>query len=180
MWWLAMAMGGVLLWMNAKVWRAERRAAVLRAEKATLTACLTAAQQQLDELAEYEAILDAETYVAEFLTAAAKKAEASQIAAQDTLADAREQAAAILHAAHLRAQTIAAEAHAASEMAREFEQTARAMKNVIDRFDDKYFAPVTGVHERLGGQTVSLDGASVEPLDHHASSMQSSRYTVGE
>ena len=114
---------------------------------------------RLAALAKYQGILDAETKAQDILAEAndtltqAKLAadherkDANQAArakieqADDKLRVAGEEANRIIASAKQRAEEIAGEAYMAMNRAKEFTDTAQAMKNIIEGYDDAYIVP---------------------------------------
>ncbi|WP_437613778.1 DUF4041 domain-containing protein [Sorangium sp. So ce834] len=152
---------------RASVVDAEAAAAGIRAQTETWAAQLRAhAQAAATEVAagarrEADRLLaDARATHAQAHTAAdalkaqvSAEAQAAQAAArasvQATLAQASADAARIVDSANRRAEEIAGAALTAQREAKRLEQTAQAMKNVIEGYGDRYVMPTAGLLDEL-------------------------------
>jgi hypothetical protein len=94
----------------------------LQEERAALRASLHEAMEHVTRLTKQDGSADAEAYIARVLMAGRAAAEAMKLSAEATLDEAREQAEAILDAAHLKSQSLAAQAYAARELAEQFQR----------------------------------------------------------
>jgi hypothetical protein len=97
-----------------------------------------------------DAILSNASREAEAVRArAAAEATQERQRADATLADATVEAGRIIEAASKRAQEVAGEAFAAMQNAKQLEQTAAAMRNIIEGYGDRYVVPTQGVLDEL-------------------------------
>ncbi len=127
-------------------------------------------QRKIDALAKYRVIVDAEAKAQEILSeanealnqaktqAATEKQEASQ-AAKDAIARAEQRLVAagveatnIIAAAQKRAEEIAGDAYTAMNRAKEFQDTAAAIKNIIEGYGDKYIVPTYSLLDDLADE----------------------------
>jgi hypothetical protein len=124
-------------------------------------------QKQVDALAKYQGILDAEAKAKDILgeandtlsqakvAADAERRDANQTArARIEQADARLSAAGaeaekIITNAKQRAEEIAGDAYAAMNRAKEFADTAKAMQNIIEGYGDAYIVPTYSLLDDL-------------------------------
>lgn len=146
----------------AKVAAAERDR-ILRQHSAQIATL----EKRIGELARYEGILDADAKAKDILGEAndtlaqakqdadRERKEANQAArAKLEQSEARLQAAAveaarIIEAAKRRAEEIAGEAYGAMNRAKEFADTAQAMKNIIEGYGDAYIVPTYNLLDDL-------------------------------
>lgn len=125
---------------------------------------------RIDALAKYQGILDADAHAKDILGEAADtlarakldaakerqdanqavKAKAEQ--AERQLASAAAEAQAIIAKAKQRAEEIAGEAYAAMNRAKEFADTAQAMKNIIEGYGDAYIVPTYSLLDDLADE----------------------------
>jgi hypothetical protein len=145
---------------------AEATAAGIRAQAdASAAQALDAARRQAEQLtgearAAHASALDAARRQAEQITGEARAAQAraeaaaaqAQASAQGTLAQAATDAARIVEDANRRARDIAGEALDAVREAKRLEQTAQAMKNVIEGYGDRYLMPTAGLLDELADE----------------------------
>ena len=114
---------------------------------------------RLAALAKYQGILDAETKAQDILAEANDTLTQAKVAADHERKDANQAARAkieqaddklrvageevnrIIASAKQRAEEIAGEAYMAMNRAKEFTETAQAMKNIIEGYDDAYIVP---------------------------------------
>lgn len=132
---------------------ANSRNAALGGQLATL-------QQELARLRPYQAILDAQAEAARIAAAArmeadrlvaeaqAKRSEA-QAAAEVTKSRASAEATRVVEEATRKAEETAGAALTAVRDAKRLEQTAQAMKNVIEGYGDRYVMPTIGLLDEL-------------------------------
>ncbi|MBI2391027.1 MAG: DUF4041 domain-containing protein [Deltaproteobacteria bacterium] len=115
------------------------------------------------ELARYQTIVDAGAEAARVRAHAQSecqrlRAEAEAIrdharsTTEATIAHAHSEAAAIVAKAHQEAQAIAGEAYAAMQDAKRLEQTAQAMRNIIEGYGDRYVVPTVGLLDELADE----------------------------
>lgn len=131
---------------------------------------LTELLRKNDALAKYQVIIDAEVRAQEILSEAndalnqakvkiaTEKQEASQ-AAKDAIAKAEQrlvaagaEAASIIATAQKRAEEIAGDAYSAMNRAKEFQDTATAIKNIIDGYGDRYIVPTYSLFDDLADE----------------------------
>ncbi|MCP3058849.1 DUF4041 domain-containing protein [Myxococcus sp. K38C18041901] len=149
--------------------------------EATLRSVKDESERQLSTLRErnrvlekYQGIIDVEAHVVTIRAEAQKKADAVLASASEdsvsllsradadaaairkradaVLADASGEASRLIESASKRAQEIAGEAFTAIQKAKQLEQTATAMRNVIEGYGDRYLVPSYGVLDELGEQ----------------------------
>jgi len=119
------------------------------------------------KLEQYRIIVDAEQKANEILESATRELEAARQAATDThndalqkarnhieqaeikLAEAEKEADRIVAVAAKRAEEIAGDAYKALQNATNYENTAKAMKNVIDGYGDQYIIPTYSLLDDL-------------------------------
>jgi len=146
-------------------------------------------KKQIDALSRWKTILDAEAKAAEIIADAETKAaamtaeatskytseiqnidsqkslamqesEAMKVKANNTLFIATKEADRIIRNAEDEAKKIAGDAYTAMNKAAEFEQTAKAMKNIIEGYGNQYLKPVYSLLDDL-----AEDYAHTEPGD---------------
>ncbi|WP_367616423.1 DUF4041 domain-containing protein [Corallococcus exercitus] len=101
-------------------------------------------------LAEAEAIRNNAAAAAEGVRSdAATEASELRKRGEATVAGATVEAGRIIEAANKRAQDVAGEALAAVRNARQLEQTATAMRNIIEGYGDRYVIPTQGLLDEL-------------------------------
>ncbi|MDI2594888.1 DUF4041 domain-containing protein [Pseudomonas sp. 681] len=123
--------------------------------------------KRITALAKYQSIIDAEGWAKKLIEeaeaellgakqdAARERQDASQAAkarieqSERNLEEARANADKIILQANKRAEEIAGEAYAAMSRAKEFADTARAMKNIIDGYGDAYIVPTYNLLDDL-------------------------------
>ncbi len=174
----ALAAFGFALFKWRESGAAQRRAAE---EKAQLDSALAALHEQVRALAKYQAIIDAEATAAqvrgqgqrdaaETVTRARREAEglladakavhakteaartAAEAASRVTLTQASGEATKIVEAAKAHAERIAGDALAAVRDVKRLEKTAKAMKNVIEGYGDRYVVPTFGLLDDLAAE----------------------------
>lgn len=124
-------------------------------------------QARIDSLAKFQGILDAEAKAAELIAEATEqlnqakdqirreKSEVNQAGketlakAEQRLADAHAAASQIIDGAKARAEEIAGDAYAAMNRAKEFQDTANALKNIIEGYGDRYIIPTYSLLDNL-------------------------------
>ena len=150
------------------LWLRERKTAKISAELASsLSVSLYAANQRLNELEKYQAIVDVEQEcknlkdladidVASIKAAAqADKAAASKArsdaesAAARIVSHAKDEAAQIVSKANEEAHKIAGDAYEAKQKAAEYEATVVALKNVISGYGDQWMKPTYSLLDEL-------------------------------
>ena len=127
----------------------------------------TALQNRVDALSKYQTIIDAEAHARELNTqaesvfaqskiaAVVKLHEAKRMAKEELItsemeiASARATASRIVEAANKRAEEIAGDAYSAMNRAKEFADTAKAMKNIIEGYGDAYIVPTYNLLDDL-------------------------------
>ena len=127
----------------------------------------TALQNRVDALSKYQTIIDAEAHARELNTqaesvfaqskiaAAVKLHEAKRMAKEELITSememvsARATASRIVEAANKRAEEIAGDAYSAMNRAKEFADTAKAMKNIIEGYGDAYIVPTYNLLDDL-------------------------------
>lgn len=127
----------------------------------------TALQNRVDALSKYQTIIDAEAYARELnaqaesvfaqskIAAAVELHEAKRMAKEELItsememASARAAASRIVEAANKRAEEIAGDAYSAMNRAKEFSDTAKAMKNIIEGYGDAYIVPTYNLLDDL-------------------------------
>ncbi|MDY7569431.1 DUF4041 domain-containing protein [Pseudomonas bubulae] len=127
----------------------------------------TALQNRVDALSKYQTIIDAEAHARELNTqaesvfaqskiaAAVELHEAKRMAKEELItsemeiASARATASRIVEAANKRAEEIAGDAYSAMNRAKEFADTAKAMKNIIEGYGDAYIVPTYNLLDDL-------------------------------
>ena len=127
----------------------------------------TALQNRVDALSKYQTIIDAEAHARELNAQAESVFAQSKIAAEVELheakrmakeklitsememASARATASRIVEAANKRAEEIAGDAYSAMNRAKEFADTAKAMKNIIEGYGDAYIVPTYNLLDDL-------------------------------
>ena len=127
----------------------------------------TALQNRVDALSKYQTIIDAETHARELnaqaesvfaqskIAAAVELHEAKRIAKEELITSEMEMASAhatanrIVEAANKRAEEIAGDAYSAMSRAKEFADTAKAMKNIIEGYGDAYIVPTYNLLDDL-------------------------------
>jgi hypothetical protein len=166
--------------------RAEKRVLELDGELAEKTRRFDAAAAEADVLRKYQGIADAELaartvaesarneadrvlaeahdareaaeqLVREAKTQAAREAKDIRTGAEAGATIAAIEAKRIIEEAKQRAETIAGDAIRAMENARELEQTARAMKNVIEGYGNQYILPTAGLLDELADELAFAD-----------------------
>jgi hypothetical protein len=125
---------------QADAWASQTRAQA-EASAARLTA---EARQEADRL-----LVDAQATAAQTLSSAQASAAKSLASAQATAVQAQVDAARIMADANRRAEEIAGSALEAQRDAKRLEQTAQAMKNVIEGYGDRYVMPTAGLLDEL-------------------------------
>lgn len=116
--------------------------------------------EQYQLLSKYRTVVDAEARAAEIIAEAEQTASEHQAKAESEanslrqkantlLADATQESQRIVDNATRRAEEIAGEAFAAMQNAKQLEQTAKAMKNVINGYGDQYLIPTFGLLDDL-------------------------------
>ncbi|OZY62478.1 DUF4041 domain-containing protein [Pseudomonas fragi] len=127
----------------------------------------TALQNRVDALSKYQTIIDAEAHARELnaqaesvfaqskIAAAVELHEAKRIVKEELItsememASARASASRIVEAANKRAEEIAGDAYSAMNRAKEFADTAKAMKNIIEGYGDAYIVPTYNLLDDL-------------------------------
>lgn len=127
-------------------------------------------QRRIEALAKYQVVVDAEAKAQEILSeanealslaktqAATEKHEANQTAkdaiarAEQRLASAGIEATNIIAAAKKRAEEIAGDAYSAMNRAKEFQDTATAIKNIIEGYGDRYIVPTYSLLDDLADE----------------------------
>ena len=127
----------------------------------------TALQNRVDALSKYQTIIDAEAHAKELnaqaesvfaqskIAAAVELHEAKRVAKEELItsememASARATASKIVEAANKRAEEIAGEAYSAMNRAKEFADTVKAMKNIIEGYGDAYIVPTYNLLDDL-------------------------------
>ena len=127
----------------------------------------TALQNRVDALSKYQTIIDAEAHAKELnaqaesvfahskIAAEVELHEAKRIAKEELItsememASARATASRIVEAANKRAEEIAGDAYSAMNRAKEFADTAKAMKNIIEGYGDAYIVPTYNLLDDL-------------------------------
>ena len=127
----------------------------------------TALQNRVDALSKYQTIIDVEAHAKELnaqaesvfahskIAAAVELHEAKRIAKEELttsemeIASARATASRIVEAANKRAEEIAGDAYSAMNRAKEFADTAKAMKNIIEGYGDAYIVPTYNLLDDL-------------------------------
>lgn len=127
----------------------------------------TALQNRVDALSKYQTIIDAEAHAKELnaqaesvfaqskIAAAVELHEAKRIAKEELITSEMEMASAhatasrIVEAANKRAEEIAGDAYSAMNRAKEFADTAKAMKNIIEGYGDAYTVPTYNLLDDL-------------------------------
>ena len=127
----------------------------------------TALQNRVDALSKYQTIIDAVAHAKELnaqaesvfahskIAAAVELHEAKRIAKEELItsememASARATASRIVEAANKRAEEIAGDAYSAMNRAKEFADTAKAMKNIIEGYGDAYIVPTYNLLDDL-------------------------------
>lgn len=99
---------------------------------------LATLQAEVHALGKYRTIVDAEAY-----------ANKLRLQAQHTLNGASQEASRMVQAAQQQAAQIAAQARAQAQHTRQLEQTAAAMRNVIDGYGDRYVMPAASLLDDL-------------------------------
>jgi vacuolar-type H+-ATPase subunit H len=141
---------------------ARRTADALASEAARLRQAAETAAEAVRERARADAE-DIKKRADAILAAASKEtlAERNRAAAEAAelrkrsdaiLADASAEAGRIIESASKRAQEVAGEAFAAMQNAKKLEQTASAMRNIIEGYGDRYVVPTQGVLDELAEQ----------------------------
>lgn len=126
-----------------------------------------ALQNRVDALSKYQTIIDAVAHAKELnaqaesvfaqskIAAAVELHEAKRIAKEELITSAMEMASAratasrIVEAANKRAEEIAGDAYSAMNRAKEFADTAKAMKNIIEGYGDAYIVPTYNLLDDL-------------------------------
>ena len=126
-----------------------------------------ALQNRVDALSKYQTIIDAEAHARELnaqaesvfaqskIAAAVELHEAKRMAKEELItsememASARATASRIVEAANKRAEEIAGDAYSAMNRAKEFADTAKAMKNIIEGYGDAYIVPTYNLLDDL-------------------------------
>lgn len=159
---------GVVLAKGRTVERALREATARREQ---LEQEVSTLQQRVRVLEKYQGIVDAEVEAKAVRDRAAGEAEALRhqavAAAEDirsnaateaaelrkrgeaTVSGATVEASRIIESANKRAEEVAGEALAAVRNAKQWEQTATAMRNIIEGYGDRYVVPMQGVLDEL-------------------------------
>ncbi|RKH64068.1 DUF4041 domain-containing protein [Corallococcus llansteffanensis] len=159
---------GVVLVKRRAAERALREANALRERLEQEVAALQARNRVLDK---YQSIVDAEAEAEAVRARAAAAAETLRNNAVEAaealrgsavadaaelrkrsdalLADAAAEARRTIESANKRAQEIAGEAFAAMQNTKQLEQTAAAMRNIIEGYGDRYVVPTQGVLDEL-------------------------------
>jgi hypothetical protein len=127
-------------------------------------------QRRIEALAKYQGVVDAEAKAQEILSeanealslaktqAAKEKHEANQTAkdaiasAEQRLVSAGIEATNIIAAAKKRAEEIAGDAYSAMNRAKEFQDTATAIKNIIEGYGDRYIVPTYSLLDDLADE----------------------------
>lgn len=127
----------------------------------------TALQNRVDALSKYQTIIDAEAHARELnaqaesvfaqskIAAAVELHEAKRMVKEELItsememASARATASRIVEAANKRAEEIAGDAYSAMNRAKEFADTAKAMKNIIEGYGDAYIVPTYNLLDDL-------------------------------
>lgn len=127
----------------------------------------TALQNRVDALSKYQTIIDAEAHARELnaqaesvfaqskIAAAVELHEAKRVAKEELITSememtsARAAASRIVEAANKRAEEIAGDAYSAMNRAKEFADTAKAMKNIIEGYGDAYIVPTYNLLDDL-------------------------------
>ncbi|RKI35808.1 DUF4041 domain-containing protein [Corallococcus sp. AB004] len=123
------------------------------AQKERLEREVSTLQAQKRGLEKYQGIVDAEAEVQAVRDRATAEAEAIRgkaLAEAETVRNnAAAEASRIIESANKRAQEVAGEAFAAIQNAKQLEQTATAMRNIIEGYGDRYVVPTQGVLDEL-------------------------------
>jgi hypothetical protein len=168
---LLLAAVGGLVALGLKLGAARARGASVEAQLGVAQADLHQARQQITLLAKYQAIVDAEAAAAHVRSsaehaaaelAARAKQDADRLAGQAQAALASAQASArayneqatadaarIVAEAQQRAEQVAGDALRAVHEAKRLEQTAQAMRNVIEGYGTRYIVPTSGLLDEL-------------------------------
>jgi hypothetical protein len=144
-------------------WQARRRTRDI-AEREVRIAQL---QSEVEALAQYRQILDAEAKAMEIVAvaqgeldnarnaadaerAAAKREAADKIGqAENRLRASAEEARLVIEAAKKRAEEIAGDAYKALENAKQYEKTAQALRNIVEGYGDRYVVPTYSLLDEL-------------------------------
>jgi hypothetical protein len=165
---------GLAIYFYVKLRRSEKTASQRGDEISGLTKRVSGLQGEVDSLARFRTVLDAEQRAREIVAEAehileVARTDATEIgrqAGQDAKARrdqaesrvaqaeqkvlmAHQEAERIVAAARQRAEEIAGSAFAARERAEEFEKAAKAMKNIIDGYGDRYIIPSYSLLDNL-------------------------------
>lgn len=165
---VALALAAVFM---VRDYKAHRRIADLDATRAANNREISSLKQEVQRLAPYQAVLDAQA-ASESIRVAAETARAQIVAqaqatatnivaeaqtrserlradAETATARASVEAARILEESRKKAEDTAAEALQALRDSKRLEQTVRAMKNIIEGYGDQYVMPMIGLLDEL-------------------------------
>lgn len=113
-------------------------------------------QARIDKLRPYQAIVDVENHLKSLHDQAAGERGKMLEAARDKLREAEEQikkaamdADKLIADAKSRAEAIAGEAYEAKNRKEEYEEAAKAIRNIIDGYGDEYIAPTYSLLDEL-------------------------------
>lgn len=158
----------VIVWLAVKNVSLTAQLSKSRLENAELGRERDALRSRVEVLSKYEPIVDVEAHITREREAARSAVEAARVQAVGIIADATQEATglkltaerrvveaqdqgrAIVDRANVRAKEIAGEALEAVRRAKELEDVARAMKNVIEGYGDRYLVPTFTVLDELG------------------------------
>jgi hypothetical protein len=144
--------------------------AVTLTKKRAGDVALQAAREQIrqyaarvEALSVYQGIPDAEVHARSIVEAAQRgaddvmatarrDADALRSAADATVAQAQSEAVRLVEEAKAKANEIAGEAFAAIENAKQAEQTAAAMRNVIEGYGDRYIVPTFSILDEMADE----------------------------
>ncbi|MCG9076224.1 DUF4041 domain-containing protein [Laribacter hongkongensis] len=120
----------------------ERRAGEIRQN-------LQSANSRIDELAKYQSIIDVEQEVQQLRSSTREETRAAREKAETMIQKALHDAETIISNARAEAQKIAGDAYEAMNKAAQLEETAKAMKNIIDGYGDSYLIPTHSLLDDL-------------------------------
>ncbi|MCG9013900.1 DUF4041 domain-containing protein, partial [Laribacter hongkongensis] len=128
--------------LERKIADEERRAGEIRQN-------LQSANSRIDELAKYQSIIDVEQEVQQLRSSTCEETRAAREKAETMIQKALHDAETIISNARAEAQKIAGDAYEAMNKAAQLEETAKAMKNIIDGYGDSYLIPTHSLLDDL-------------------------------
>jgi hypothetical protein len=159
----------------AEVADRDRHITTLETDLDIAEKALSSLRSQVSALEKYSPIIDVEAHVARLRASGEDERSAAAQAAKDRIAQgelklarAAQEADVIIADAKRRALEIAGDALQAKDRADHYEQTARAMKNIIEGYGDQYIIPTYQLLDELAEELAHTDAGQKlkESRDH--------------